>query len=168
MIYDRVSIVLAFGLAGIGVAAPAWGQIEVTAVGQPGATGTTVSLPIAEQVPGSQVDINGGQSIQGNLFHSFQQFSTQGGQTTNFLTNPGVQNVLVRVGNPNPSPSILNGLIQVTGSNANLFLMNPAGILFGPNASLNLPGSFLATTANGIRFGDNGWFNAVGEMFIRL
>ncbi len=57
--------------------------------------------------------------------------------------------------------SIINGLIQVTGGNPNLYLMNPAGFLFGSNASLNVPGAFTATTANGISFG-NSWFNAIG------
>ncbi|MCT7958605.1 CHAT domain-containing protein [Laspinema sp. D3] len=50
----------------------------------------------------------------------------------------------------------------MTGGNSNLFLMNPAGILFGPNASLNVPASFTATTATAIGFG-NDWFQAVGE-----
>jgi large exoprotein involved in heme utilization and adhesion len=57
--------------------------------------------------------------------------------------------------------SVINGLLQVTGSNANLYLMNPAGIVFGANARLDVAGSFTATTANGIGFGDR-WFNAVG------
>jgi len=57
--------------------------------------------------------------------------------------------------------SIINGLIQVSGSNANLYLMNPAGIIFGSNAQLNVPASFFATTATGIGFGDK-WFSATG------
>jgi filamentous hemagglutinin family protein len=59
--------------------------------------------------------------------------------------------------------SLINGLIQVTGGNSNLFLMNPAGIIFGSNAQLNVPASFMATTATGIGFGGNHWFNAFGE-----
>jgi hypothetical protein len=57
---------------------------------------------------------------------------------------------------------VINGIIQVSGGNSNLFLINPAGILFGQNASLNVPASFTATTANGIGFGSNGWFSASG------
>ncbi|MBE9128132.1 CHAT domain-containing protein, partial [Coleofasciculus sp. LEGE 07081] len=59
--------------------------------------------------------------------------------------------------------SLINGLIQVTGGNSNLFLMNPAGIIFGPNAQLNVPAGFTATTATGIGFDENNWFNAFGE-----
>ncbi|MEG4963704.1 two-partner secretion domain-containing protein, partial [Microcoleus sp. K4-C2] len=57
--------------------------------------------------------------------------------------------------------SLINGLITVTGGNSNLFLINPAGIVFGPNASLNVPAAFTATTATGVGFGSN-WFNAAG------
>ena len=59
------------------------------------------------------------------------------------------------------NPSIINGLIQVSGGQPNLFLMNPSGIVFGPNASLNVPASFVATTATGIGFA-GGQFNAYG------
>ena len=78
-----------------------------------------------------------------NLFHSFTQFCLSEGQTANFLTNPNIQNIWGRITGGNPS--LINGLIKVTGGNSNLFLMNPAGRIFGPNASLNVPGSFNAT-----------------------
>jgi len=58
--------------------------------------------------------------------------------------------------------SLINGLIQITGGNPHLYIMNPAGIIFGANAQLNVPADFIATTATGIGFGDNQWFNAVG------
>ncbi|MEG4022712.1 two-partner secretion domain-containing protein, partial [Microcoleus sp. S13C4] len=112
---------------------------------------------------GNRYDISGG-SVSGdkaNLFHSFTQFGLSEGQTANFLTNPNIQNILGRITGGNPS--LINGLIQVTGGNSNLFLMNPAGMIFGPNASLNVPGSFNATTATGIGFGNNQWFSAIGN-----
>ena len=110
---------------------------------------------------GSTFNIDGG-TLSGdgkNLFHSFQEFGLDAGQIANFLSNPNIQNILGRINGGNPS--IINGLIQVTGGNSNLFLMNPSGIIFGNNASLNVPGDFTATTATGIGFGDS-WFNAVG------
>src|SRR6476661_8629949 len=125
----------------------------------PAADGTnTVVTP-----NGNRYDISGG-SLGGdkaNLFHSFTEFGLGEGQTANFLTNPNIQNILGRITGGNPS--LINGLIQVTGGNSNLFLMNPAGMIFGPNSSLNVPGSFNATTATGIGFGNNQWFSALGN-----
>ncbi|MBP0022227.1 MAG: CHAT domain-containing protein [Cyanobacteria bacterium SBLK] len=95
-----------------------------------------------------------------NLFHSFQEFGLDAGQIANFLSSPNIQNILGRVTGGNPS--LINGLIQVIGGTSNLFLMNPAGIIFGENASLNILGDFTATTATGIGFG-NDWFNAFGK-----
>ncbi|NJK76979.1 MAG: filamentous hemagglutinin N-terminal domain-containing protein [Microcoleus sp. SU_5_6] len=121
----------------------------------PDGTGTTV---IQE---GNIYQIRDG-SLSGdsvNLFHSFQQFGLQQGQVANFLSYPQVQNILGRV--VGGDASVINGLIQITGGNSNLFLMNPAGIVFGQNAQLNVPASFTATTANAIQFGE-GWFNATG------
>lgn len=109
---------------------------------------------------GNFLNIYGGQKSGdgGNLFHSFQQFNLNQGQTANFLSTPEIQNILVRIGG---DTSIINGILQVTGGNANLYLMNPAGIVFGENASLNLPASLIATGASGIGFG-NSQFSAVG------
>ncbi|NEO93167.1 MAG: filamentous hemagglutinin N-terminal domain-containing protein, partial [Moorea sp. SIO3G5] len=112
---------------------------------------------------GNRFDIDGGtRSGDGsNLFHSFQEFGLDQDQIVNFLSQPGIKNILNRVTGGNAS--VINGLIQVTGGNANLFLMNPAGIIFGADSQLNIPGSFTATTATGIGFGDNNWFSAFGS-----
>ncbi|NES05121.1 MAG: filamentous hemagglutinin N-terminal domain-containing protein, partial [Okeania sp. SIO2F4] len=110
---------------------------------------------------GNQFNIQGGTRSGANLFHSFDQFNLPTNQTANFLTIPDTQNILGRVTGGNAS--YINGLIQVIGSNSNLFLMNPAGIMFGPNASLNIPASFSVTTATGIGFDNNNfWFKAMG------
>jgi filamentous hemagglutinin family protein len=111
---------------------------------------------------GQRFDISGGQLSQDqrNLFHSLSQFGLSQGQIVNFLTNPGTQNVLTRI--IGGDPSFVDGLVRLTGSNANLFLMNPAGFVFGSNARLNIPGSLTLTTANGIGF-RSGWFQAVGD-----
>jgi filamentous hemagglutinin family protein len=110
---------------------------------------------------GNRYDIGGG-SLSGdgaNLFHSFQQFGLNETQIANFLTNPAIHNILGRI--TGGDASLINGLITVTGGNSNLFLINPAGIVFGPNASLNVPAAFTATTATNVGFGSN-WFNATG------
>jgi filamentous hemagglutinin family protein len=120
-------------------------------------TGTVVTID------GNQYDISGG-SLSGdgaNLFHSFQEFGLSANEIANFLSTPDIQNILTRVMGGNAS--MIDGLIQVTGGNANLFLMNPAGIVFGANSQLNVMGDFTATTATGIGLGENGWFNAFGD-----
>jgi len=108
---------------------------------------------------GNRFDITGGTRSGANLFHSFEQFGLNSGQIANFVSNPEIQNILGRI--VGGDVSVINGLIQVTQGNSNLFLMNPAGIIFGSNARLNVPAAFTATTATGIGFGES-WFNAVG------
>ncbi len=118
-------------------------------------TGTVINLN------GNQFTITGGTQAGGNLFHSFQQFGLSQGQIANFLSNPSIQNILGRV--TGGDASVINGLLQVTGGNSNLYLVNPAGIIFGQTARLDVPGSFTATTANAIAIGGN-WFNATGPV----
>ena len=110
---------------------------------------------------GDRIEIHGGQlSGDGtNLFHSFEQFGLSEGQIANFLSNPNIENILGRV--IGGDASYINGLLQVTGGDSNLFLINPAGIVFGASASLNVGGDFTATTATGIGFGEN-WLDALG------
>lgn len=111
---------------------------------------------------GNQLNIAGG-TFSGdrvNLFHSFSQFGLNPNEIANFISDPNIRNILGRVTGGNAS--LINGLIQVTGGNSNLYLINPAGTIFGNNAQLNIPTSFSATTATGIGFGGNNWFNATG------
>jgi len=118
-------------------------------------TGTNVTTN------GNQYDIDGG-SLSGdgaNLFHSFEQFGLSEGEMANFSSNPNLVNILGRI--RGGDPSMINGLIQVTGGDSHLFLMNPAGFVFGNSAALDVPGNFTVTTANGIQFG-SGWFSATG------
>ena len=125
-------------------------------VAAPNDTGTIVTPD-----NGNRFNITGGKTSRdgANLFHSFQQFGLREGQSANFISNPTIANILGRIVGGNPS--IINGLIQVSGGNFNLFLINPSGIILGPNASLNLPAAFTATTATNIGF-DSGLFNVAG------
>ncbi|HEY9702595.1 MAG TPA: filamentous hemagglutinin N-terminal domain-containing protein, partial [Allocoleopsis sp.] len=108
--------------------------------------------------PGQFKDLIEGGAIRGNnLFHSFSQFNVNNNQQVYFTNPSGINNILTRVtGN---SISNILGTLGVDG-NANLFLINPNGIIFGQNAKLDIKGSFLASTANAIKFADNTIFSA--------
>ncbi|MGF1491069.1 MAG: CHAT domain-containing protein [Microcoleaceae cyanobacterium] len=119
----------------------------------------------------NQFDITGGQRSgdNTNLFHSFERLGLSQGQIINFLASPEIRNILGRV--TGGEASFINGLVQITGGNSNLFLINPAGILFGEHASLNIPGSLTVNTATGVGFEsvnglqfwqENNWSNLVG------
>ncbi|ARV59609.1 hypothetical protein BZZ01_14085 [Nostocales cyanobacterium HT-58-2] len=110
------------------------------------------------QIQGASADsISGGAQRGGNLFHSFSQFNVGDGQRVYFVNPSGVQNILTRV--TGGQVSNILGTLGVDG-NANLFLLNPNGIVFGPNARLDVGGSFVGTTANAFRFGEQGVFSA--------
>jgi filamentous hemagglutinin family protein len=128
-------------------------QITTSITSTPGAGNLGTGITQA----GNTYNISGGTRPGGgpNLFHSFGNFSIGAGDIGNFLNNTGLptSNILGRVTGGNISN--IYGTIQTTGfQSANLFLMNPAGFLFGPNASLNVGGSVSFTTAQYIRLFD--------------
>ena len=108
-------------------------------------------------INGNVFNITGGTQAGRNLFHSFQQFSVPTGGTASFINSADINNIISRV--TGGSASNIDGLIKTSGT-ANLFFLNPSGIVFGQHASLNVGGSFVATTANAIQFGNQGTFSA--------
>ncbi len=110
------------------------------------------------EIKGSPAElINGGALREINLFHSFEQFNVDNGQRVYFANPTGVENIFSRVTGSNLSE--IMGTLGVNG-NADLFLINPNGIVFGENASLDVNGSFVGSTADAIQFGDRGFFSA--------
>ncbi|HEY9299051.1 MAG TPA: filamentous hemagglutinin N-terminal domain-containing protein, partial [Phormidium sp.] len=101
--------------------------------------------------------IDGGATRDVNLFHSFSEFNVGNGQRVYFANPTGIENILTRVTGSNLS-NIL-GTLGVDGG-ANLFLLNPNGIFFGPNARLDIAGSFFASTADSVVFNNGYQFSA--------
>ena len=128
------------------VALPAKAQITLD-----GTTNTTLT-PIE-----NGIRIDDGNRAGGNLFHSFEQFSLFNGSEAFFNNTNDIVNIFSRVTGGNISN--IDGLLRANGT-ANLFLLNPAGIIFGENAQLNIGGSFVATTAESILF-NNYEFSAI-------
>jgi filamentous hemagglutinin family protein len=120
---------------------------------------------VTPSLPGDTVySITGGTRPNNgpNLFHSFESFSVGRPDTAQFLnTTPQLttSNILARVTGGSPS-SLFGTINTLSYGNANLFLMNPAGVIFGPNATLNVGGIASFSTADYIRLADNGRFNA--------
>ena len=108
--------------------------------------------------PDFQITPNLGQQHGSNLFHSFQDFNLNSLESATFSGPDNIQNILSRVTGGNPSN--IDGLIRSTIPNADMYFLNPYGIMFGPNARLDVQGSFHASTADYLHFQDEARFNA--------
>src|SRR5262249_46195010 len=101
---------------------------------------------------------NLGKQVGGNLFHSFGQFSLVKGDTATFSGPAAISNVISRVTGGNQSS--IDGATRSTITGANLYLINPSGMVFGPNATVNVSGSFHTSTADYLKMSDGAKFQA--------
>ena len=150
---DRLSLGLLIGF----VSLLGWSEGAIAQLIPDQTLGSNISIvtPLSATID----RIDGGATRGINLFHSFREFNIGEGRAAYFiLQDAALKNVFARVTGSNRSEIL--GRLGAAGSNANLFLMNPNGILFGPSSSLDVGGSFTVTTANAIEFGDRGSFSA--------
>ncbi|HEY9831564.1 MAG TPA: filamentous hemagglutinin N-terminal domain-containing protein, partial [Stenomitos sp.] len=120
-------------------------------------TENSIVTPNVNVGSGTADRIDGGAVRGVNLFHSFSQFNVGDGQQVYFSNPAGIENILSRVTGNNASN--IFGTLGVLG-NANLFLINPNGIVFGSNAKLDINGSFVASTADSLVFNNGVEFSA--------
>jgi filamentous hemagglutinin family protein len=113
--------------------------------------------------PQFQIGEDLGRRVGDNLFHSFRQFDIATGQGATFLGAPSILNVIARV--TGGQPSTINGAVRVSGPMAaNLWLVNPSGLVFGSGASIDVPGAVYLSTATHLTLGNGsgaGRFDAV-------
>src|SRR5262249_8066084 len=108
--------------------------------------------------PNYSIPAEVGQLRGPNLFHSFGQFNVRGGESATFSGPDTVANIVGRV--TGGTTSTIDGLLRSQIPGASLYLINPSGVVFGPNASLDVSGSFHVSTADYLRFADGARFSA--------
>ena len=153
---SRLGIALVFGLVG---AIAYTGEPTVAQITPDSTLGAESSVVTPNtNVRDFRADLIEGGATRGvNLFHSFSEFNIDDQQRVYFANPAGIENILGRVTGNNLSN--IFGTLGVNGS-ANLFLLNPKGILFGPNARLDVGGSFVASTASAVTFPNGIKFSA--------
>ena len=123
-----------------------------------GAENSTVTHNVS--LPGKAADadyLQGGAVRGSNLFHSFSEFNIAADSGAYFASPSGIEHIFTRITGANPSQ--IEGILGVNG-NANLFLLNPHGVIFGANSQLDLSGSLFVTTGDRYLFENDFSFSA--------
>jgi len=141
----QFAIVLAIGLPGQGAA-------EVVLDGSMGTGGALAG-------PDYAITQDLGNTVGQNLFHSFASFSINNTESATFSGDSSINNVISRV--TGGASSDINGLVRSTIPGANFYFINPAGVVFGPDASIDVSGSFYAGTADYVALEGGGRFDAI-------
>ncbi|MBE0558485.1 MAG: filamentous hemagglutinin N-terminal domain-containing protein, partial [Proteobacteria bacterium] len=140
----------------LGFAAPGWAAVNLD--GSLGPSGPVGSGTVDGVGTTYLISHDLGQLRGANLFHSFSSFDIAAGESATFTGPTDVADIIGRV--TGGSPSSIDGLVRSAIDGANLYLVNPAGVMFGPNASLDVSGSFHVSTADYVRLADGNVFYA--------
>jgi len=124
-----------------------------------GTVGPGVAEPLMPMGNTFDITADKGTIAGNNLMHSFGEFNLTASQIANFSGPANIANIISRVTGGNVSN--IDGTLQSTIAGANFFFVNPAGVIFGPNAQLNVTGSFVVSTADELRLADGKIFSAV-------
>jgi len=133
-------------------AAPAYAQSAIVLDGS--LNGLTDDLT-AQPGPNYEIGEALGVQVGSNLFHSFSLFSIATGDSATFTEDPALNAGLPPIGNviarvTGGVPSAIDGLLRSTIPNADLFLLNPAGVLFGGGSAIDVPGSLTISSAHSL------------------
>ncbi len=156
---------MATGLAKLSIAAPVLAVFSVVgAVSSPaqvtldGSANPSFKGPAPFEAGNYDLRAELGRRAGPNLFHSFGKFSLRTGERATFSGPDGIERIISRV--TGGARSDIDGTIASTIPGADFYFLNPAGVVFGPNASLDLQGSFHVSTADELRFADGAAFSA--------
>lgn len=138
----------------LGALAPGIGQAQIVT---DGTVGPARTLP----GPDRQIPQELGTTRGGNLFHSFRRFDVPAGESTTFQGSAALSAIVSRV--TGGTASRIDGRLAVSAPNADFYFLNPAGVLFGPEASVDVPGAFHVATADHLRFSDGTRFQATTD-----
>jgi filamentous hemagglutinin family protein len=127
-----------------------------------GTVGPATRLSGPEMTIGAEL----GSTRGGNLFHSFQRFDIPTGQRATFTGPDQIQNVIGRV--TGGQTSHIDGTLRSTVGQADVYLINPSGVVMGPNAKVDVPAAFHVSTADEVRFSDGSRYSATDPAASRL
>jgi len=125
------------------------------------ATDGTVGPALELEGPAYQIPAQLGSQVGNNLFHSFQTFNILTGESATFTGSSSIANVISRV--TGGDVSRIDGLLRSRIGTADFYFINPAGVLFGPNAQVDVPAAFHVSTADELQFADGSKYSAVDQ-----
>ncbi|QTA81809.1 Filamentous hemagglutinin family N-terminal domain-containing protein, CHAT domain-containing [Desulfonema limicola] len=134
-------------------------NISICSVNAQVSTDGTVGAKTSLSGPKYQIGADLGKQAGSNLFHSFNTFNINTGESAAFTGPNSINNIISRV--TGGTGSWIDGILSSEIAGANFWFLNPGGVMFGPNASLNISGSFHVSTADYLRLGEAGRFDAV-------